>query len=127
MRHVLLNIVARRLSVRPAIRRKLARDSASLLHRCVMSLCTIARKIRVCVRNKAQIDLEPHREDRPRNAAATRRQPKVADESNPHMNRSENRDQQIVEVSERNEISPEVQDWLNRVVLPILKKVIFNV
>jgi hypothetical protein len=79
------------------------------------------------VRNKAQIDLEPHREDRPRNAAATRRQPKVADESNPHMNRSENRDQQIVEVSERNEISPEVQDWLNRVVLPILKKVIFNV
>lgn len=92
----------------------------------------IARNVRVSVGDKAQIGSELRRNNRPRNAAATGRQSKAVEEPYPDISQRmrsaahAERDQQVATAKVRNEISPEVQDWLNRVVLPILKKVIFN-
>jgi hypothetical protein len=93
----------------------------------------IARNIRVRVSHKGQIGSELRRNNLPRNTAAPGRESKAAEGPYPDISQRVRSaahaepDQQVVAAKVRNEISPEVQDWLNRVVLPILKKVIFNV
>lgn len=85
------------------------------------------------VSNKAQIGSDLRRDKRPRNSTATGRQLDAIVGS--HSEKSSRvtsvkhgrHDEQVAAITVRNEISPEVEDWLNRVVLPILKKVIFNV
>lgn len=79
------------------------------------------------VSNKAHIGSDLHRNDRRHNTVTTYMQPKSDEISYHDIGQPAKQDQHIVKASTRNGISPEVQDWLNRVVLPILKKVIFNV
>jgi hypothetical protein len=87
----------------------------------------------VLVDNKAQIGVVLRGNDRPRSTTVPDRQSKAAKGSNPDISKRVRSDahakpdQPVAKAKGKNETSPEVQDWLNRVVLPILKKVIFDV
>jgi hypothetical protein len=80
---------------------------------------------------KAQIGTRLHRDNYPSNAAVTRKQPNAVEELHSDLGprvrsaKHPKYEQQVLSTMVRKEISPEVEDWLSRVVLPSLKKVIF--
>jgi hypothetical protein len=89
--------------------------------------------MRVRVSEKTQIDVELPGIARSRNTPAPDSQSKTSKESHREPIRRAKRagapvsDQQDVPAKATNQISPEVREWLDRVVLPILEKVIFKV
>lgn len=86
----------------------------------------MARKIWARVGDKANIGSDHDRGKRPRRTAAALGRSKEAEKLYPDISQPAEHNEQFAKASERNEISLEVQDWLDRVVLPILKKVIFD-
>jgi hypothetical protein len=92
-----------------------------------------ARIIRVVVDNKAQIGVELRGNNRPRSTAVPDPRSQATRGSNPNISKRVRTDahakpdQQVAKAKGKDDTSPELQDWLNRVVLPILKKVIFDV
>ena len=82
--------------------------------------------------DKTQFGSKLRRDIQSRNTAATHVQSNAKGESHSDLGprvkpeKSARRNGQVATTSVREEIPPEVKDWLDRVVLPILKKVIFD-